>query len=117
MREEHMTKSTTAQELIAEVKALKKENAKLTQRLNRIKKLTPGKDRIWRLDTFAMYADMDADAATTDEERKMAKSDVLFLHRFEWDILRLNETVHDKPTRNGLGGQTSHPDYWKGERP
>lgn len=114
----------------ADRKALRKQNQKLQQQLNRINNLMIGNQRIWELDRLAMECEVEAqlvhdeyslDEYGTGPDRSLAidrytklTNDALFLRRLEWDLGELHVAV--KGDTNRRGGRYDQAN-WKGSRP
>lgn len=107
----------------AYVKHLERVNRKLTERLNRIRNLTPGRRRVWALDEVAMLMQMDADEmhgrAEVDDidglaqEADRCEGYALYLRRLEHDLSELRDAVRGEKRRMSR----NDPRHWKGERP
>ncbi len=92
---------------------LKGENNKLVMFVNRIRKLTPGRHRIWELDNVAMDLEITADLEVDGVYRSKLEKWSLLLRRLEFDLSALRDTVRGA----GNGGGRLDPNHWKGERP
>ena len=90
---------------------------KLFDKLNRIKNLTPGQHRCWKLgevrDELQISLDMEE---VHPEAREKIEGLVLFIERLQHDLLTLNAVVHDKKDRDGRPSRND-PNNWRGERP
>ena len=98
-----------------------KAERKLQDRLNRIKKLTPSRRRIYELDRIAEELHIEADVRDehdrpTDEIDALL-TDSLILSRLAWDLMELRDTVRGSPRREGAELSKFDPDNWRGPRP
>ena len=98
-----------------------KAERKLQDRLNRVKKLTPGKQRIYDLDRIAEELRIEADVRDeqdrpTDEIDALL-TDSLALSRLAWDLMELRDTVRGSPRRENVELSKLDPANWRGPRP
>jgi hypothetical protein len=98
-------------ELIRQVANLEKQNRKLNDKLNRFRKLTPGRQRLYTLGRIAAVLEHEADEmlATSpgdgsgyqpsETDYLALVEDALFLRRLEWDFEQLLDVVrpHKQP--------------------
>ena len=90
---------------------------KLWDRLNRIKNLTPGTTRIWRLGEVRDELQISLDMGDVHpDSRERIEALVLFIERLQFDLHILNEVVHEKKARDGRPSRND-PTNWLGERP
>lgn len=105
-------------------KKLAKWNRKLTERLNRVKNLIVGNQRIYYLDTIATTLYTDAELARQDGEELIAvdlEKQALFIQRLQYDLRAQHTAINNlKPKRIGRVDYTAgkyDPDNWKEQRP
>ena len=92
----------------------RKRNSKLTERLNRIANLMPGRRRIWQLDSIAMLLSMDADAETNPILAARLDDLALYARRLEHDLTKLRDAVRGDQR---MRGTRFDPTLWIGKRP
>ena len=97
--EYRQTLQNTFDEQERRIRELEKQNRKLTDRLNRFRKLTPGRQRLYALGRIAVFMEADADMASEDPNERFvidggaARKDALYLHRLQWDLEQLLDVV------------------------
>jgi hypothetical protein len=93
------------------IAVLEKENRKLNDKLNRFRKLTPGRQRLYTLGRIAAVLEHEADAILktspgdgsgyqpSEADYLALVEDALFLRRLEWDFEQLLDVVrpHKQP--------------------
>lgn len=86
-----------------------KQERRARDQANRIKKLTVGQDRIWRLQRIASFTEADADLAkhTGIYDVEGGRADALFLRRLAWDLEAMHDAVHGR--RPSLDPQGPRP--------
>ena len=84
------------------------------ERLNRIGKLTPVRQRIRALDAIANSLEYEADSATDPQVIAELKSQVLQVRRMEWDLGELRDAVRGDKR---MPGARNDPTLWRGPRP
>lgn len=105
--------------MTAQLRYERKQNRKLTDQINRIRKFIPGKSRVWRLHKIAIIMEADAEVAPNRLEQSEMESDSLFLNRLAFDIetLRIADSA-DSRGDQGRPGSKYDPAQWpRGERP
>ena len=94
-----------------------KNERKLQDKLNRIMRLLPGKQRIWELDRIAMELDMEADSI---EDARMApglRNDALYLRRLEWDLAEMRDELRGNARRTVAASRLDPSLFPRGPRP
>jgi len=112
--------------------AVTKRERKLQDRLNRLAKLAPGRNRIAELDRIGQELRIEADVREEDyaaapvaplsaaECRAVGdglRADALFVARLAWDLEELRGTVRGNPRRTNVELSKYDPANWKGPRP
>ena len=92
----------------------RKRNGKLTERLNRITNLMPGRLRISQLDELGMLLSVDADSETDPVAAARLDALALYARRLEHDLTKLRDAVRGDQR---MRGSRLDPTLWIGKRP
>jgi hypothetical protein len=99
-----------------ELRSERRRNRKLVERVNRLTKLIPGRQRIWRLQEVVMEFDyLVSDSDTDAPEAEKWKELSLYVERLEYDLNTLNQVKNGDPQPNR---KKYDPTQWpRGPRP
>ena len=96
-------------------------NRKLTERLNRIRNITPGRRRIYELGDIAanleIAADIEEETHGDPEYVANLRKWSLALERLEWDLGELRDASRNGHRRISTELSRLDPNHWKGPRP
>jgi len=101
------------QMLHQQAKSVRRHAQKLQERLNRIAKLTPGRQRINELHRVATQFEHEAVRAPERWQADLL-ADVLFHRRMAWDLSELRDEVRGDKR---MPGARTDPTMWRGPRP
>ncbi len=96
-----------------QARSVRRQEQKLQERLNRIAKLTPGRQRINELHRVATQFEHEIVRAPERWQADLL-ADVLFHRRLAWDLGELRDEVRGDQR---MPGSRTDPTLWRGERP
>ena len=99
-----------------------KAERKLTDRLNRVANLFPGKRRIWELDRIGDELNNEADifaagGAGLAPEALELHADALLIHRLAWDLMEIRDVLRGGQRDTDIEPSKYDPANWRGPRP
>ncbi len=86
----------------------------LTERLARVRKLVPGRQRIYKLNELSAMLYYDAGEESDEQYAKKLNDYALYVERLQWDLMKLRDVVRGDER---MKGNKYDPANWIGERP